>query len=199
MPAASPVILAFGDSLVAGYRLGRAEGFAPQLEAALRAKGVGATAVNAGVSGNTAGAARVRLRWVLEAQKTKPDLALVALGGNDMLRGIPARETREDMTTILEMLRERDIPAVLAGMLAPPFLGERYTREFNAIFPDLAREYGAGFYPFFLAGVAGNPRLNLADRVHPNAAGVARMVSGILPTVLRALSASRRGRSRDRS
>jgi acyl-CoA thioesterase-1 len=187
MPAKRPVILAFGDSLVAGYRLGRSEGFAPQLEAALRRRGVEATVVNAGVSGNTSGGASVRLNWVLDAQAETPDLAIVALGGNDMLRGIPARETREDMETIMRTLKERGTATVLAGMLAPPFLGERYTREFNAIFPDLARAYGAEFYPFFLAGVAGNPKLNLPDRVHPNRAGIARMVEGILPVVQRAL------------
>ncbi|HEY0412052.1 MAG TPA: arylesterase [Allosphingosinicella sp.] len=188
MPAAAPRILAFGDSLVAGYGLGRSEGFAPQLEAALRARGIEATVVNAGLSGNTAGGGSVRLKWVLDAQPAPLDLAIVAFGGNDMLRGIPARETREDMATILRTLKDRGIATVLAGMLAPAFLGERYTRDFNAIFPELARDYGAGFYPFFLAGVAGNSRLNLPDRVHPNAAGVARMVSGILPVVIRALN-----------
>jgi acyl-CoA thioesterase-1 len=187
MSSVRPAILAFGDSLVAGYRLHRSEGFAPQLEAALRGRGIDATVVNAGVSGNTSGGASVRLKWVLDVQPEIPDLAIVALGGNDMLRGIPARETREDMETIMRTLKERRIAMVLAGMIAPPFLGERYTREFNAIFPELAASYGAEFYPFFLAGVAGNPKLNLPDRVHPNAAGIARMVDGILPVVLRAL------------
>ena len=188
MPFDRPLILAFGDSLVAGYRLARSDGFAPQLESALRRRGIEADVVNAGVSGNTSGGASVRLKWVLDAQPRTPDLAIVALGGNDMLRGIPARETREDMETIMRLLKERGIATVLAGMLAPPFLGERYTREFNAVFPDLAREYRAEFYPFFLAGVAGNPKLNLPDRVHPNAAGIGRMVEGILPVVTRALA-----------
>jgi acyl-CoA thioesterase-1 len=187
MPADAPLILAFGDSLVAGYGLARNEGFAPQLEAALNARGVDATVINAGLSGNTAGGGSVRLKWVLDRLPEPPDLAIVAFGGNDILRGIPARETREDMTTILRTLSDRGIPAVLAGMLAPPFLGEGYTREFNALFPELARDHGACFYPFFLAGVAGNPKLNLYDRVHPNAAGVARMVKGILPVVLSCL------------
>jgi len=199
VPQDRPIILAFGDSLVAGYRLGRSEGFAPQLEAALRRRGIEASVVNAGVSGNTAGGASVRLKWVLDAQSEPPDVAIVALGGNDMLRGIPARETREDMESIMKRLKERGIATLLAGMLAPPFLGERYTSEFNAIFPDLAKAYGAEFYPFFLAGVAGNPRLNLPDRVHPNAAGIARMVEGILPAVLRALGASPPAISRARS
>jgi len=195
MPDDSPNILAFGDSLVAGYGLGRSEGFAPQLEAALRARGVAATVINAGLSGNTAGGGSVRLKWVLDRLPEPPDLAIVAFGGNDILRGIPARETREDMETILRILGDRGIGTVLAGMLAPPFLGEGYRREFDAIFPELARDYGACFYPFFLAGVAGNPKLNQYDRVHPNAAGVARMVKGILPVVTKALSASRSTRA----
>jgi acyl-CoA thioesterase I len=190
MPSHSPVILAFGDSLVAGYGLARSEGFAPQLEAALRGRGIEASVINAGVSGNTAGGGSVRIKWVLDRLPSPPDLAIVAFGGNDMLRALPASETREDLATILRVLKERGIAAVMAGMLAPPFLGERYTREFNALFPDLAREYKAGFYPFFLAGVAGNPKLNLPDRVHPNSAGVARMVAGILPVVTKALAAS---------
>jgi len=201
MPADSPVILAFGDSLVAGYGLARSEGFAPQLEAALRARGTEASVINAGVSGNTAGGGSVRIKWVLDRLAEPPDLAIVAFGGNDLLRGIPASETREDMEKILGVLEARGIPAVLAGMIAPSFLGERYTKAFNAIFPELARRYGAPLYPFFLAGVAGNSKLNLADRVHPNAAGVARMVAGILPLVEGRLlgEAVSPGRSRGRS
>jgi acyl-CoA thioesterase-1 len=189
MPVQAPVILAFGDSLVAGYGLDPSEGFTPQLEAALRSRGIEANVVNAGLSGNTSGGGSVRLKWVLDRLPAAPDLAIVAFGGNDMVRGIPARETREDMETILRTLADRGIPAVLAGMVAPSFLGERYMREFNAIFPELARDYGAAFYPFFLAGVAGNPKLNQPDRVHPNAAGVARMVAGIMPVVMTRLAA----------
>ncbi|MBV8687468.1 MAG: arylesterase [Alphaproteobacteria bacterium] len=190
MPASAPVILAFGDSLVAGYGLPREDGFAPQMEAALRARGLDATVINAGVSGNTSGGASVRLKWVLDRLPSPPDLAIVALGGNDILRAIPARETREDMATILTRLEERGVPVVLAGMVAPPFLGDGYRKAFNALFPDLAREHRvAGFYPFFLTGVAGNPKLNLPDGLHPNRAGVARMVAGVLPIVTRALGA----------
>jgi acyl-CoA thioesterase-1 len=182
-------VLAFGDSLTAGYGLPREQGFAPQLEDVLRRNGVRAFVTNAGVSGNTAGNGRARVRWTLDGLKRKPDLAIVALGANDMLRGIPPRQTREDLDAILAEFRKREIPVVLAGMLAPPNLGSRYISEYNSIFPDLAREYGAPLYPFFLAGVAGNPALNLPDRVHPNFQGVKRMVSGIAPTVLKALGA----------
>ena len=180
-------ILAFGDSLTAGYGLPRDQGFAPQLQDTLRRNGVRAFVTNAGVSGNTAGNGRARIRWTLDGLKTKPDLAIVALGANDMLRGIPPEQTRADLDAILAEFRKRDIPVVIAGMLAAPNLGVRYMSAFNSIFPDLARKYDAPLYPFFLAGVAGNSALNLPDRVHPNFQGVKRMASGIAPTVLRAL------------
>jgi acyl-CoA thioesterase-1 len=181
------LILAFGDSLIAGYGVRRDEGFAPQLEAALARSGVRARVVNAGVSGNTTGHARARVRYTLDAMAERPDLAIVAFGGNDMLRGVPPEETREDLDAVLAEFGKREIPVVLAGMLAPPFLGSGYTRAFNALFGELAREHRAGFYPFMLAGVAGVPRLNQPDRVHPNAEGVRTIAAGIAPTVLRAL------------
>ena len=186
-PAAAPIrILAFGDSLMAGYGVRKGEGFAPQLEALLRAEGLDAEVIGAGVSGNTAGHARSRVRWTLDALRPPPDLAIVSFGGNDILRAVPPEETREDMEAVLDEFARRDIPVILAGMLAPPFLGPRYTRAFNAIFPALAAKYGLPFYPFLLAGVAGNARLNLPDRVHPNAQGIARMARGVAPYVLRA-------------
>ncbi|MBV9930191.1 MAG: arylesterase [Alphaproteobacteria bacterium] len=195
MPALHPAaaaqgpirILAFGDSLMAGYGVRKGEGFVPQLEALLRAEGLDAEVVNGGVSGNTTGHARSRVRWTLDALRPPPDLALVSFGGNDILRAVPPEETRADLRAVLDEFARRRIPVVLAGMLAPPFLGARYTRAFNAIFPELAAEYGLPFYPFLLAGVAGNARLNLPDRVHPNAAGIARMVKGVARYVLRAV------------
>ena len=180
-------ILAFGDSLTAGYGLPPRQGFAPQLEETLRRNGVRAHVINAGVSGNTAANGRARIRWTLDGLKVKPDLAIVALGANDMLRGYPPSQTREDLDAILAEFKRREIPVLVAGMLAPPNLGSRYMADYNSIFPDLARKYAAPLYPFFLAGVAGNPALNLPDRVHPNFQGVKRMVSGIAPTVMRAL------------
>jgi acyl-CoA thioesterase-1 len=182
-------ILAFGDSLTAGYGLPMGQGFVPQLEDTLRRNGVRARVTNAGVSGNTAANGRARIRWTLDGLKVKPDLAIVALGANDMLRGYPPSQTREDLDAILAEFKKRDIPVLVAGMLAPPNLGSRYMAEYNSIFPDLARKYDAPLYPFFLAGVAGIPALNLPDRVHPNFQGVKRMVSGITPTVLKALGA----------
>ena len=180
-------ILAFGDSLTAGYGLPPGLGFAPQLQDHLRRHGVRAFVTNGGVSGDTAAAARARIAWTLDGMKTQPDLAVVALGGNDMLRGLPPRETRAALDAILAELKRRRIKVLLAGMLAAPNMGPDYAREYNAIFPALAKKHGAAFYPFFLQGVAGNPRLNLPDRVHPNFQGIKKMVSGITPAVVRAL------------
>ncbi len=182
-------ILAFGDSLTAGYGLPSGQGFVPQLEDTLRRNGVRARVINAGVSGNTTANGRARIKWTLDGLKVKPDLAIVALGANDMLRGYSPRQTREDLDFILAEFKRRDIPVLVAGMLAPPNLGQQYMSDYNSIFPDLARKYDAPLYPFFLAGVAGIPALNLPDRVHPNFQGIKRMVSGIAPTVMKALGA----------
>ena len=180
-------VLAFGDSLTTGYGLPQGQGFAPQLEDTLRRNGVAARVANGGVSGNTASQARARLQWTLDGLKEKPDLAIVALGGNDMLRGLPVGQTRADLDAIVAELRKRDIPVLVAGMLAAPNLGPQFGAEFNSIFPDVARRHGADLYPFFLANVAGVRSLNLADGVHPNFQGIKRMVTGILPSVLTAL------------
>lgn len=181
-------VLAFGDSLTAGYGLPRGQGFAPQLQAALRRNGVRAVVTDAGVSGDTVAAARARLAWTLEGLERKPDLAIVALGGNDMLRGLSPQETRAGLDAILAEFARADIPVLLAGMLAAPNLGPDHGARFNAIFPDLARRHGAALYPFFLAGVAGDARLNLPDGIHPNFLGIKRMVGGIAPHVLEALA-----------
>ncbi|HEX8215605.1 MAG TPA: GDSL-type esterase/lipase family protein, partial [Allosphingosinicella sp.] len=131
-------ILAFGDSLTAGYGLPRGQGFAPQLEDSLRRNGVRAFVTDAGVSGNTAAAGRARLKWTLDGLKRKPDLAIVALGANDMLRGLSPRQTRADLDAILAEFKRRDIKVMMAGMLAPPNLGSVYQREYNGLFPALA-------------------------------------------------------------
>ena len=193
MAAAAPAaakdvhVLAFGDSLTAGYGLPPGQGFAPQLEAMLRRNGVRAFVTNAGVSGNTAAQGRARLKWTLDGLKAKPDLAIVALGANDMLRGLPPRQTRADLDAIVSELNRRGIKVLIAGMLAAPNLGPSYRTEYDSIFPALARAHGATLYPFFLAGVAGHPALALPDRMHPNFQGIKKMVGGITPTVLRAL------------
>ena len=180
-------VLAFGDSLTAGYGLPPGQGFAPQLQAMLRRNGVRAVVANGGVSGDTAAAGRARLRWTLDGLPRKPDLVILALGGNDMLRGLPPRRTREDLDAMLAELKRRGIRTLIAGMRAAPNLGPVYGGDYNRIFPDLARAHRAPLYPFFLAGVTGTERLLLPDRIHPNFQGIKRMVTGIGPAVLAAL------------
>jgi acyl-CoA thioesterase I len=183
-----PYILAFGDSLTAGYGLGRGLGFAPQLQAALRRHGIKATVHDAGVSGDTTSAGRARLGWTLQRLERTPDLAIVELGANDMLRGVDPRVTEQNLDAILAELDRRGIPVLIGGMLAPPNLPPDYRRNFEGIFTTLARKYDADLYPFFLQGVALNRALLLQDGVHPNFEGVKRIVTGILPTVQRALA-----------
>ena len=180
-------ILALGDSLTAGYGLPPGQGFAPQLQAVLRRNGLRAFVIDAGVSGNTAAQGRARLAWTLEGLGDKPDLAIVALGANDMLRGLPPERTRADLDAIVAELRRRGIAVLIAGMRAAPNLGQRYAEEYEAIFPGLAHRHGAALYPFFLAGVAGDRALALPDGMHPNFQGIKRMVSGIAPAVMAAL------------
>jgi acyl-CoA thioesterase I len=184
VPADAPLVIAFGDSLYAGYQLGPNEGLAPQLQSALVAAGKPARVQNAGVSGDTTAAGRARLPFVLDNAAQKPALVVLGLGGNDMLRGIGAAETRANMTAMLDELQRRDIPVVLTGMLAAPNLGADYGKAFNSIFTDLAKRYDAALYPFILEGVLTKPELMLADGVHPAADGVTVMAKGIAPLVV---------------
>ena len=181
------LVVAFGDSLYAGYRLAPNEGLAPQLQAALQADGINARVHNAGVSGDTTAAGKTRLAFVLDNLDRKPDLVVLGLGGNDMLRGIKPAETKANMTAMLDELKRRDIPVVLTGMLAAPNLGQDYGNAFNAIFPQLAKQYDAPLYPFFLEGVVTDSGLMLPDNIHPNAKGVSRVVEGLSPLVEAAL------------
>jgi acyl-CoA thioesterase I len=180
--AAGPIrLLALGDSLTAGYGLPAGQGFVPRLEAALRARGHNVRVLDAGVSGDTTAGGLARLDWALAE---RPHAALVELGGNDGLRGLPPRDSRANLSAILDKLAARDIPTLLAGMVAPPNLGTEYGREFLSTFADLARERpGVVFYPFFLDGVAADPALNQPDGIHPNARGVEEVVRRILPAV----------------
>lgn len=183
VPADAPLVIAFGDSLYAGYQLGPTEGLAPQLQAALVAAGSPARVQNAGVSGDTTAAGRARLSFVLDNAPSEPALVVLGLGGNDMLRGIGVAETRANLTAMMDELKKRNIPVVLTGMLAAPNLGADYGRAFNGIFPDLAKRYDAGLYPFILDGVLEKPNLMLADGIHPTADGVTVMAKGIAPLV----------------
>ncbi len=177
------LVLAFGDSLYAGYGLDRGQSLPDAIQARLRAGGVNATVVNAGVSGDTSAAGRQRLAFTLDNQARKPDLVLLGLGGNDVLRQISPAETRANMTAMLDELKRRDIPVMLTGMKAPPNLGADYVARFDAIWPDLARTYHGTLYPFILDGVIGDPALMQGDRVHPNATGVSRIADRVAPLV----------------
>ncbi|MSP51763.1 MAG: arylesterase [Alphaproteobacteria bacterium] len=176
-----PVIVVFGDSLTAGYGLAPGDSFPVQLERSLKARGVAAKVVNAGVSGDTTAGGRTRLDWVLT---DAPDLVIVELGGNDALRGVDPGVTRDNLDAILAKLTARGIKTLLTGMRAPPNYGTDYGRAFEGLFHDLAQKYLVAFYPFFLDGVAARPELNQNDGIHPTRAGVAVIVNRILPTVL---------------
>ncbi|MGN6304255.1 MAG: arylesterase [Mesorhizobium sp.] len=183
--AKSLQIVGFGDSLMAGYQLAPGDRFTDQLEKALRDKGFDVSVANAGVSGDTTSGGLARLDWSV------PDgtaLVILEFGGNDMLRGIDPALVDKNLDAMLARLRERNIPVLLAGMVAAPNLGHAYGEAFGAIYPRLAEKYGVPLYPFFLEGVAGNPALQLEDAMHPNAAGVKRIVEGILPMVEKAVS-----------
>lgn len=184
-------IVAFGDSLYAGYRLGPKEGLAPQLQRELRSKGYAVSVRNAGVSGDTTAAGVKRLPFVLDNIDADVELVLLGLGGNDMLRGIKPAETRANLTAMLDELKKRDIDVMLTGMLAAPNLGPDYGREFNAIFPALAKEYGVPLYPFFLDGVVTDASLMLPDNIHPNAKGVTKVVGNLSPLVEKALGSQK--------
>ena len=185
--AAKPVaIVAFGDSLTAGYGVLPGESFPEQLEAALKAKGYDVTVANAGVSGDTATDGLARLEWSVPAEA---NIVIVELGANDALRGIDPALTKKALSEILAKLSARGQTVLLAGMLAPRNLGNGYAKAFDAIYPALATEYGVTLYPFFLAGVATDPSLNQDDGMHPNKAGVARIVSGMLPEVEKLVAA----------
>lgn len=187
IPADAPLIIAFGDSLYAGYQLGPREGLAPQLQAALAADGVAARVQNAGVSGDTTAAGRQRLAFVLDHAKAKPALVLLGLGGNDMLRGIDAAQTRANLDAMLAELKQRGIPVLLTGMVAAPNLGADYARKFNPIYPELAAKYDTSLYPFILDNVVTDPSLMLSDHMHPNAKGVTVIAEGLAPLVEDAL------------
>ena len=178
---AKPIrLVAFGDSLTAGYGLPKGKGFAPRLEAALRAAGHHVEVIDAGVSGDTSDGGLARLDWSVPADA---QAVIVELGANDALRGLPPTETRRNIDEIVARLTARRQTVLVAGMLAPRNLGESYTRAFDPIFAEVAKAHGALLYPFFLDGVALDAKLVQADGSHPTADGVEVIVARILPTV----------------
>lgn len=173
-------LVGFGDSLMAGYLLAPTESYTAQLEAALKAKGHDVTVTNAGVSGDTTAGGLSRIDWSV------PDGTggvILELGANDALRGISPEQSEKNLDSILARLKERGIPVLLVGMLAPPNMGGDYAERFNPIYKRLAEKYGVPLYPFFLDGVTTVPGMQLEDGMHPNAKGVAAMVEKSLPVV----------------
>jgi acyl-CoA thioesterase I len=173
-------LAALGDSLTAGYGLAPGKAFPDRLEAALRAKGWDVKVINAGVSGDTAAAALARYDWSVPKDA---DALIVELGGNDMLRGMKPGATKTTLAAILDKARAAHLPVLLAGMRAAPNLGGEYAAQFSPIYSALAKEYDVSLYPFFLDGVAGDPKLDQPDGLHPNAQGVEIIVQKILPSV----------------
>lgn len=188
MPAA-PLVLAFGDSLVAGYGLATADGFAAQLERGLQADRPGARVVNAGRSGDTAAEASRRLPRVLSGLDRRPDLAIVQLGPNDVIRQRPPAETRASLAAILLEFHRCDVPTILTLVDPPALLAER-ARGYAGIPQAVAEAHGATTIPFFPSGVLGRADMVLADRIHPNARAIAAVVGALLPAVLAALPAA---------
>ena len=179
--AARPLrLLALGDSLTAGFGLPTKDAFTTLLEQRLRADGLDVEVVNAGVSGDTATDALDRLDW---AMGEGVDCAIVEVGANDMFRGIDPAITKSAISGILTKLRARNVKTLLAGMIAAPGIGKDYEMKFNAIYADLAKEFGVPLYPFFLEGVIQDRALIQADGIHPNAAGERVLVDKVAPAV----------------
>ena len=178
---AQPVkVVVLGDSLSAGLGLSAADAFPAKLQKALKDKGIDVAVMNAGVSGDTASGGRDRLDWSVP---NGTEAVIVELGANDALRGTDPAITRSALSDIVSRLKARGVAVLLLGMLAPPNYGSDYAARFNTIYPDLSKSLGVPLYPFFLDGVAANPKLNQADGIHPTAEGVDIIVKKILPTV----------------
>ena len=180
-------ILAFGDSLFAGYNLAEEEGYPERLEAALRGRGINARVIDAGIPGETSAAGRDRLGFTLEAQDEAPDLFILELGGNDLLRGISPEETRANFDAMLTELNAADLPVLIMGMRAPPNYGPEYQAAFDGIYPDVAAQYGAELIPFWLEDIYQQPQLFQDDRIHPTAEGIEALVASTVDQVAAAL------------
>jgi acyl-CoA thioesterase-1 len=176
-------ILAFGDSLFAGYGLQDGEGYPERMETALRARGINARIANAGVSGDTTAGGLQRLAFTLDSQPQPPELVLISLGGNDLLRGLPPEQTRQNLDAMLTELDKRGIPVVLMGMLAPPNMGGEYRAKFDQVYPALAKQHGAMLVPFFLQPVLDRPDLIQNDHIHPTAIGIDAIVKATVDDV----------------
>ena len=189
IPPAPPLILAFGDSLTAGYGLARDEAFPARLQANLQASLPGALVRNAGVSGDTTRSALARLPRVLSALDRKPALAIVELGANDLIRRISPAEARTNLNAILCEFERCAIPTMLASVEPPAFLGE-IARAYWGIHAELGRAHGIRVHPFFPPGVLGHHAHVLRDRLHPSALAIEKVAAAMTPVVLAELAAS---------
>lgn len=183
---AQPRLLVLGDSLTAGYGLPAEQAFPMRLQDWLKRNGVDVTVVNAGVSGDTSAGGLARLDWAIGA--TPPDFALVELGANDGLRGLPPAGMESNLDKIVTRLKARGVKVLLAGMYAPRNFGRDYAAEYDAVFPRVAQRHQVPLYPFFLDGAATDPAFNQPDGLHPNARGVEAIVERIGPHVRRLIS-----------
>ena len=177
---ATTTILVLGDSLTAGYGLDPGQSMPDKLQTTLRAKGHDVTLINAGVSGDIAAQGAARLEWALTDDVKA---VIVELGANDALRGLDPSQAEAALHQIMDILKQRKLPALILGMKAPPNLGADYAVKFDGIYPKLATDYGAALYPFYLEGVAAIPELNQPDGIHPNSKGLAIIIAKMLPTM----------------
>jgi acyl-CoA thioesterase I len=180
-------ILAFGDSITAGFGLPTKEAFPARLEAKLRADGLAADVINAGNSGDTTADGLARLDWALSQ---KPDVVILELGANDALRGLDPSTVRANLDAMLGKIQKSGAKVLLVGMLAPANFGEEYQQAFNRIYPELAEAHGVALVPFVLDGVALDPQFNQPDGLHPNERGVAVIVEHIAPYLTRLIGGS---------
>lgn len=181
-------VLAFGDSLTAGYGLPENQAFPQVLERRLGEMGWNARVRNGGVSGDTTAGGRARLDWMLEP---RPDAVILELGANDALRGLPPAQAKDNLAAILAELKKREIPVLLAPMAAPRNLGAEYVKAFDGLYAALGREFGVPLAPMFILPIVNRPELTLGDAIHPNAAGVEKIVAAILPDAIKLLETAR--------
>lgn len=177
-----PKIVAFGDSLTAGFGLAEKESYPYLLQEQLKADGYNYEVINAGVSGDTSLGGVERVDWVLEQENVR--ILILELGGNDLLRGLPAAKMKANLETIIKKAQAKNVEVLLCGMLAPPTMGAQYQREFVMVFPDLASDYKVKFMPFILEGIALDPKLNQSDGIHPNAEGAKVLTANVYKSLM---------------
>ena len=181
-------ILAFGDSLFAGYNVPKDQSYPAELERALRADGIDAQVTNAGVSGDTSAAGRQRFAFTLKSMEHKPDLLILELGGNDLLRGLSPDQTRANLAAIIEAAQAQDIPVLLMGLAAPANFGGDYVSAFNAVYPSLAKQYDIPLIANWVSSVEARPELRQQDRIHPTEEGIDLLVASTSERVEAALA-----------